>query len=460
MKIAGVDIGTTTLCGQLLDSRTGEILSVVTEPNSFALPAAAPWESLQDAEAISRAAARIIDRFSASHGRIEAIGVAGQMHGILYVNSGGEAISPLYTWQDGRGERDMGSGTSYAGALSASIGMPVSTGMGLVTHFYNVRNRLVPEGATSLCTIADYAAMRLARRSQPLMDATNAAGLGCFDLRKLEFRFNAIKALGLNPDILPPVAHMYPVLGRTAGGTPVFTALGDNQASFLGSVRQVDGSLLVNVGTGSQISQFMQECVDIPGIDTRPFPMGGCMCVGSALCGGKAYAVLLDFFERTVRLFAGQAGGASWEVMNNVTPQSAGSQGAAAGEPLAVDTRFAGTWMGPEIRGGIAGIGTVNFTPENLINGVREGIARELLGFFEKFPAAIRGSRTALVGSGNGIRLNGGLQKVFEDRLGMKMLVPAHREETAFGAALLAGVACGALPDLGAAGKLIRYFER
>jgi hypothetical protein len=31
-----------------------------------------------------------------------------------------------------------------------------------------------------------------------------------------------------------------------------------------------------------------------------------------------------------------------------------------------------------------------------------------------------------------------------------------HREETSFGAALLAGVACGALPDLGAAGRLIR----
>lgn len=455
MKIAGLDIGTTTLCGQLLDSETGEILSVVTEPNSFALPTAAPWESLQDAEAISRAAARIIDRFAASHGRIEAIGMAGQMHGILYVNRGGEAMSPLYTWQDGRGDREMRTGMTYAGALSASIGRPVSTGMGLVTHFYNVRNRLVPDGAAWLCTIADYAGMRLARRTQPLMDATIAASLGCFDLQKLEFRFDAIRSLGLDPDILPPVAPMYPVLGETAGGTPVFTALGDNQASFLGSVRQVEGSLLVNIGTGSQLSLFMRECLDIPGIDARPFPLGGCIGVGAALCGGKAYSLLHDFFERTVRLFTGQAGGASWEVMNGVAPHSA-----AAGEPLAVDTRFAGTRAEPELRGGIAGIGTGNFTPENLITGVREGIAEELLGFFKKFPADIRGSRKALVGSGNGIRMNRGLQKVFEDRLGMEMRVPAHREETSFGAALLAGVACGALPDLAAAGKLIRYAER
>jgi sedoheptulokinase len=138
--------------------------------------------------------------------------------------------------------------------------------------------------------------------------------------------------------------------------------------------------------------------------------------------------------------------------MNGVTPQSA-----ADGEPLAVDTRFAGTRAEPEIRGAISGIGTRNLTPENLINGVREGIAEELLAFLEKFPPEVRGSIETLVGSGNGIRLNTRLKKVFEDRLGMKMSVPAHREETSLGAALLAGVACGALPDLGAAGRLIRY---
>jgi glycerol kinase len=35
--------------------------------------------------------------------------------------------------------------------------------------------------------------------------------------------------------------------------------------------------------------------------------------------------------------------------------------------------------------------------------------------------------------------------------------VPAHREEASFGAALLAGLASGLLPDRAAAGALIRY---
>jgi sugar (pentulose or hexulose) kinase len=38
----------------------------------------------------------------------------------------------------------------------------------------------------------------------------------------------------------------------------------------------------------------------------------------------------------------------------------------------------------------------------------------------------------------------------------LPLRVPAHREEAAFGAALLAAVRAGLFPDLGAAGRLLR----
>ncbi|HTZ50825.1 MAG TPA: FGGY-family carbohydrate kinase, partial [Spirochaetia bacterium] len=103
------------------------------------------------------------------------------------------------------------------------------------------------------------------------------------------------------------------------------------------------------------------------------------------------------------------------------------------------------------------GIGLGNFTPEHLVVGVREGIATELLDFYGRLPGARRAEITGLVGSGNAIRRNGALRQVFERRLGLRMKVPAHREETSFGAALLAGVASGTFPDLAAAGALVRY---
>jgi sedoheptulokinase len=62
-----------------------------------------------------------------------------------------------------------------------------------------------------------------------------------------------------------------------------------------------------------------------------------------------------------------------------------------------------------------------------------------------------------MAGSGNGLRLNPALREVFQRKIEMRMRVPVHGEETSFGAALIAGVASGALPDLAAAGSLVRY---
>jgi sedoheptulokinase len=447
MRLAGLDIGTTTLCGLLLDSDTGEILSVVTEPNGAALPAPFPGEYLQDANAIAAGAARILESFRASHGQIGGVGVGGQMHGVLYVDGEGAAASPLYTWQDQRGERERPHGKSWAAWLSEKIGQRVSTGMGFVTHAYNAANRLVPKNARRLCTIADYVAMKLGRANVPVMDTTMAASLGCFDLRTLDFRRDAMAKLDIDESFFPQVSRAYPALGEYAPGTPVFAGMGDNQASFLGAAAEVRSTVLFNIGTGSQVSLFSAECLAVDGIDTRPFPYGGYIGVGAALCGGRAYALLHGFFERTLKLF-GAGGEVSWEIMNAAEVPAA--------DRLAVDTRFSGTRVDPSLRGRISGISPHNFTPEHLIVGMREGIAGELLDFLALFPDAARAAATRLVGSGNGIRLNPALRAVIEKRLGMQMRVPRHREETSFGAALLAGCARGVFSGLPQAGALIR----
>lgn len=71
---------------------------------------------------------------------IKGIGLSGQMHGILYVDAEGLAVSPLYTWQDMRGSLLYKDGISYAAYLSGQTGFPLSTGFGLVTHYYNKVN--------------------------------------------------------------------------------------------------------------------------------------------------------------------------------------------------------------------------------------------------------------------------------------------------------------------------------
>ena len=107
--------------------------------------------------------------------------------------------------------------------------------------------------------------------------------------------------------------------------------------------------------------------------------------------------------------------------------------------------------------GSITNLGLSNFTPEHLATGVREGIVAELHGFYECFEAEERDHVEALIGSGNAIRLNESLRHAFERGFGVPLRVPRHREETSFGAALVAGVACGVIPGREAACSLVRY---
>ena len=316
--------------------------------------------------------------------------------------------------------------------------------MGFVTHYYNLRNGLVPKSAKRLCTIGDYVGMRLARAATPIMDATNAASLGCFDLRRFDFRRDAMPRLAVEESFFPAVSLSYPALGEAWPGTPVFAALGDNQGSFLGAMSDVRHAVLFNIGTGSQISLFSEGTSRCPASTRGHFPSEG-ISVSAQRCAavGPMSCCTISLRGRC-RLF-GSAQEVRWDIMN------AASLSGAAGR-LAVDTRFNGTRADPALRGSITGIGPETFTPEHLIVGLREGIADELLGFLELFPAGLRQAATQLVGSGNGIRLNPALRSIFESRLGMKMRVPAHREETSFGAALLAGWRGGAFNGLPAAG--------
>lgn len=298
MKTLGLDIGTTTISAVVLEN--GAELDSLTLPNGGFLTGCAPWERIQDPLAIRATVMQAVEALFACYPDIRAIGVTGQMHGIVYLDASGAPVSPLYTWQDGRGEQPRG-GQTYAGYLSGLTGYPLATGHGLVTHFYNQEHGLVPENAAVLCTIHDYAAMSLCGLCAPCTDAGDAASLGMFDLRAGAFDRKALELAGIDAALLPRVAAG-PYLGSYHCRADVFTAIGDNQASFLGATGGDTNAMLVNVGTGSQFSVYVSEYMQCPGLETRPFPGGGYLLVGASLCGGRAYALLERFFRETARM--------------------------------------------------------------------------------------------------------------------------------------------------------------
>lgn len=372
------------------------------------------------------------------------IGVTGQMHGIVYTDRSGNAVSPLYTWQDRKGLLPAGDNETIACRLTRLTGFPLSTGFGLVTHAALTSQGKLPQEAVKLCTIADYIAMRLAQGNAPIMEASNAASIGLFDVRQGRFDEAALAAAGISADWLPPVRSSVTPLGQTREGIPVFNAIGDNQASVLGSVRELDSSLLVNVGTGGQLSAYSKRFLAAEGLETRPFPGGGVLLVGASLAGGKAYAMLERLFRSVLDAYSSERERESAPADLYGRMESLLDRKWPAGDKLKVRTQFYGTRGQPDVKGAIEEIGPDNLTPEHLTAGFLEGLADELHRYYCLLPPQLCLGYASLTCSGNGMRYNKHLRRICAERFGLPVRLPALREEAAVGAALHAAVALGA----------------
>ena len=417
MKAIGIDIGTTSICGVSVDIETGEILKSVTRNSEAFLPGCAEWEKIQDAEKLISLATEIVDSLIEADTAV--IGVTGQMHGIVYIDETGKAISPLYTWQDQRGTLPLGD-TTYAKAMNSF------TGYGNVTDFYNRENGIRPQEAVCFCTIHDYFVMRLCQNRKPWIHASDAASFGSENRSSAE------------------ITEEFQIAGRY-GEIPVSVAIGDNQASVFSTLAD-ENDVLVNIGTGSQVSVISDKPVIAENVETRPYFGGKYLIVGAALCGGRAYSMLKNFYGEVLSYVAEPKEEDIYNIMSNMLESCDVAS-------LSVDTRFAGTRSNPTYTGSISGITTGNFTPGQLTYGVLSGMGQELYDMF----TGMQTKTTGIVGSGNAIRKNKFLIEILEKQFGGKMKIPVHLEEAACGAAMFGMVACGTFGDEKQVKKMIRY---
>ena len=319
-----------------------------------------------------------------------------------------------------------------------------------------------------ICTIPDYFAMLLTGRKAPVMDNTMADSTGAFDTSNLAWDFHYVNALGIDKRFFPETVNPSIVIGflndpyikrlQTNKKVPVAVAIGDNQASYLGSVREHFDSLLINIGTGSQISFTVKDPGDsdvqglIDGYDVvlRPFVNGNWLVAGNAISGGVVYRALYDFFRKTGEELLGITSFEKlWERMGELAMEAKDCRG------LDVYPLFEGKRSDPGARGSIRGISMDNLTPGCIIMGTLRGMVRILMDMIK--PEVIE-KRKYLVGSGNGIRKNPVLRVVTSELFKRQVLVPAHEEEAAVGAAINGGVASGIFKDFNEAKGLIRYF--
>ncbi len=425
MKAIGLDVGTTGISGILLDADSGKVIKSITKNSNSFIKTQNEFEKIQDVDKIISISMDILGELLEDG--VSAIGVTGQMHGIVYFDQNGKAVSPLYIWQDKRGDLEY-KGTTYAKFLDSY------SGYGCVTDFYNRENGLVPKTAKGFCTIADYLVMQLCGLKSPLIHTTNLASFGCYD--------NKTKTL--NYDYVSNTTDEFSIAGYYKG-IPVSVAIGDNQASVLSSCTEND--LLVNVGTGSQVSIVSDKNIIAPNVETRPYFENKNLIVGCALCGGRAYSLLKEFYKQIISYKTDITEEEVYAIMGKMLSRI-------DNPTIVCDTRFAGSRADQSIKGSFNGITTENFNPSEFTSSVLIGMAKELYDMY----ALMKDKKISLVGSGNGVRKNPYLIKVLEQIFSAKLKTPVHQEEASFGAVIFALIAIKKYDSVISAQKsLIKY---
>jgi sugar (pentulose or hexulose) kinase len=475
--VLGIDLGTTSLTALALDAATGELLAVRTVANDSEItlpPDRALGRCEWDVPLLTGLACSCLRVVAESLGErrreVAGLGITGQQHGVLLVDDRLTPLTPIINWQDRRGHDPFPGtdGTFVQRALALAgpdaprrTGCRLAAGYMAVTLFWLREHGLLPPGARA-CFLPDYFGALLTDQV-PVTDPTLAASSGVLDLASRDWDPALLHALGLPRAFFPDVRPSGSLLGGVTAaqaaqtglpeGLPVFLGIGDNQASFLGSVADRESTVLVNVGTGGQVTAFGPRAGDETEVETRPYPGEGYLLVSAGLSGGRAYAVLERFYRAVASQLLGSCEAPSlFPAMNCLAAAvPAGADG------LTCAPFFTGTRAHPELRASLHGVSAENFTPAHLTRALLEGMARAFRTGYDHIARSLSRPCTRLVGAGNGLRENPLLAQLVSEAFGVPIQVPAHREEAAYGAALLAAVGAGLFPDLAAAGQLLRY---
>jgi xylulokinase len=430
--VVGLDVGTTSVKAVAV-AADGELLARTEEAYGMATPR--PGWTEQDPEDWWRAAERALAALGARD--VAAIGLSGQMHGLVALDRADAVVRPAILWNDQRTAAECAEIEERVGLerLIDATGNRALTGFTAPKLLW-LRNA-EPESYERIAHVLlpkDYVRLRLT--GERAIDVADASGTLLFDVRERRWSEEVLAALELPFEWMPRSLESPEVSGTTGAGVPVAAGAGDQAAGALGVGVDRGGPVSVVLGTSGVVFAAL------PGYAADPLARTHSFC--HAVPGGwHAMGVMLS-----------AAGSLRWlrDVIAPGEPFEALTGAAERWEPGAEGLTFLPYLAGertphadPDARGAFVGL-SLRHDRGALARAVLEGVAYGLRDSLELLGELGVRREVGRV-SGGGARSDLWL-RIVASVLGIPLERTAVEEGAAYGAALLGGVAGGVFEDV------------
>jgi len=445
----GIDLSTTG-AKALLVNQAGDVVASATTPLGVSSPRPL-WSEQEPHEwwqGVAASIRNVLDQAKTQPANVAAIGLTGQMHGLVLLDAAGEVLRPAILWNDQRCGAECDDIRRRVGRerLIEISGNDALTGFTApkVLWVQNNEPQVIARARTILLP-KDFIRYKLTGRYA--MDKADGSGTMLFDLKTRDWSPEILESLQIPREWLPATYEGPEVTGEINAdaalitglreGTPVVAGGGDQAAQAVGVGAVRPGIVAVTLGTSGVVfattpAAFVEPegrlhafCHAVP---RRWHLMGVMLSAGGslqwhrdALAPGMTFD---DLVSEAARVPAGSEGLMFLPYLTGErTPHP---------DPLA-----RAAWAGLTIRHGRA----------HMTRAVLEGVS---FGIRDSF-GLIKG---AGLGSIEQVRISGGGAKsplwrqILADVLGIEMVMVNTTEGAAFGAALMAGVADATWRDI------------
>ncbi|MCA8987169.1 MAG: hypothetical protein KDA78_05990, partial [Planctomycetaceae bacterium] len=361
-----------------------------------------------------------------------------------------EPVSDLITWQDRRALRMIpGSNENVLERLQKSVptdfrqrsGCDLRAGYGLVTLIALKLLDQLPESFAHAADITGHFAHQLTG-SEFRIDPTFAASWGMYELSSGKLDFGWSDPFEIPSSCFPSLVQTGQMLGQVSAragsgwslpeGIPVYAGIGDHQAAVHASLVNPETDVMLNLGTGGQVSWISSELTPADEIEVRPYLDGQFLRVGAGIVGGATWAWFVD----QIHSWIGSLGLtlSREELLARLNDQLLQFDDSVS---LKCEPLFLGTRANPQRLGSFTQIDRSSFSLGAMGQAVLAGIIEQLCLAYEqdlhRLPQLDR-----VITTGNLFSYYPWLEQIIEQRWQVPVSSPEFAEQAAVGAARLA----------------------